>query len=142
MLSSVRLVVFHPALENFVLNTAKPGLGSSVSMIIRHEERVEYNNEQEVSLGKIIADGGAVGLVTGLVGTGGGFLIIPALVNFFRMPIKRAVSTSLVIIAVNSFFGLLGDLEKFHVFDWQVLLSYTVAVIAGMFAGFSISKGK
>ncbi|WP_238387123.1 sulfite exporter TauE/SafE family protein [Sphingobacterium olei] len=116
-------------------------LGASVSMIIRHDERVEYKSEREVSGGEITAAGGAVGLVTGLVGTGGGFLIIPALVNFFRMPIKRAVSTSLVIIAVNSFFGLLGDLEKFHVVDWQVLLSYTVTVIAGMFAGFSISKG-
>ncbi len=117
-------------------------LGSSIAMIKKRDERLEYDNVQKkVPVGKIIAEGGAIGLVTGLVGAGGGFLIIPALVHFFRMPIKRAVSTSLVIIAVNSFFGLLGDIEKFRGFDWWVLLSYTAAVIIGMFGGFSISKG-
>lgn len=116
-------------------------LGSSISMIRRREEQIEQNKEKEASISKVVVDGGVVGLVTGLVGAGGGFLIIPALVNFFQMPIKRAVSTSLVIIAVNSFFGLLGDTEKFDRFDWQILLSYTVAVIVGMFVGFSISKG-
>lgn len=115
-------------------------LGASIAMIRRQDERIVYINERKVSITKVIAEGGAIGLVTGLVGAGGGFLIIPALVNFFRMPIKNAVSTSLVIIAVNSFFGLLGDTEKFERFDWQMLLSYTVAVIAGMFAGFSVSK--
>ncbi len=81
-----------------------------------------------------------VGFVTGVVGAGGGFLIIPVLVNFFRLSIKRAVATSLLIIAINSFFGLMGDLEKFKNFDWYLLIGYTLFTIGGIFAGFSLSK--
>lgn len=81
-----------------------------------------------------------VGFVTGVVGAGGGFLIIPVLVNFFHLSIRRAVATSLLIIAINSFFGLMGDLEKFRDFDWYLLLGYTLFTIGGIFAGFSLSK--
>ena len=80
-----------------------------------------------------------VGLVTGVVGAGGGFLIIPALVNFYGMPMKRAVTTSLVIISINSFFGILGDIEKFPRFDWSILLGYTLLAIIGIFFGLKAS---
>jgi len=80
-----------------------------------------------------------VGMVTGTVGAGGGFLIIPALIHFFKMPMKNAVSTSLVIIAVNSLFGVLGDLEKLPVFDWTLILGYTIFVVSGIFVGFGLS---
>lgn len=81
-----------------------------------------------------------VGFVTGIVGAGGGFLIIPVLINFFNLSLRRAVATSLVIIAINSFFGVMGDLEKFVDFDWYLLIGYTLFTIGGIFAGFSLSK--
>src|SRR5690606_12054286 len=84
----------------------------------------------------IVFQGALVGLVTGLVGAGGGFLIIPALVNFYHLPMRRAVATSLIIITVNSFFGLIGDSEKFAEFDWNLLLSYTGSTLIGIFIGF------
>src|SRR5690606_42062861 len=72
----------------------------------------------------MILHGAMLGFITGGVGAGGGFLIIPALVNFYGMPIMYAVATSLAIISFNSFFGLAGDLEKRHLFDWSILVPY------------------
>lgn len=66
-------------------------------------------------------------------------MIIPALVNFYGMPIKRAVSTSLVIITINSLFGVIGDAEKFVDFDWPLILGYTTCAVIGIFIGFALS---
>jgi len=87
----------------------------------------------------LIIQGLGVGMVTGVVGAGGGFLIIPALVNLYGMSMKRAVTTSLVIIAINSFFGVLGDIEKIPEFDWQLLLGYTALAIIGIFVGLKMA---
>src|SRR5690606_34880090 len=65
-----------------------------------------------------------------------GFLIIPTLMNFYHLPIRRAVATSLIIIFINSFFGILGDLEKIPDFQWPLLISYTMAVLLGISIGF------
>jgi len=95
--------------------------------------------ERETPVGMVVLLGMLVGMVTGTVGAGGGFLIIPALVHFFKMPMKNAVSTSLVIIAVNSLFGVLGDVEKLPVFDWPLILGYTLFAVVGIFVGFRLS---
>lgn len=79
-----------------------------------------------------------VGTVTGLVGAGGGFLIIPALVNFLKLPMKKAVGTSLLIIAVNSLSGFLFSLTR-SVLDWPFLLTITAIAIAGILAGSYLS---
>ncbi|MGO1243407.1 MAG: sulfite exporter TauE/SafE family protein [Sphingobacterium sp.] len=92
-----------------------------------------------VKTSMLVVQGLIVGLVTGVVGAGGGFLIIPALINFNGMSMKRAVSTSLVIISINSFFGILGDVEKFPTFDWSILIGYTSLAIIGIFVGFKLS---
>ncbi len=88
----------------------------------------------------VVSAGILVGFVTGVVGAGGGFLIIPILVNFLHLSIRRAVATSLLIIAINSFFGIMGDLEKFKEFNWCLLLGYTLFTIGGIFAGFSLAE--
>lgn len=88
----------------------------------------------------IVFQGALVGLVTGLVGAGGGFLIIPALVNFYHLPMRKAVATSLIIISINSFFGVMGDIEKFELFDWELLLGYTGGTVFGIFIGFYLSE--
>lgn len=109
--------------------------------MIKGQSRVETTKDPKPSsLYTTILQGALVGFVTGVVGAGGGFLIIPALINFYKMPMKLAVSTSLAIIFINSLFGIIGDSEKFVEFDWNLIGSYTGLLIIGMFLGFYLSK--
>jgi uncharacterized protein len=82
----------------------------------------------------IVLLGLLIGAVTGLLGAGGGFLIIPTLVLFLKIPMRKAVGTSLFIIAINSLFGFLFSLKQFE-FDWVLLIIFTVLAIAGIFIG-------
>ena len=75
-----------------------------------------------------------IGLLTGLVGAGGGFLIIPALVLLAGQPMKVAAGTSLFIIAFNSLIGFTGDILNLEI-QWPFLLSITALAIAGIFIG-------
>lgn len=88
----------------------------------------------------IVLEGVVVGVVTGLVGAGGGFLIIPTLVLLARLPMKLAVGTSLLIIAAKSLIGFTGDLTTGQQMDWPFLLLFTVFAVAGIFAGSVISN--
>jgi len=88
----------------------------------------------------ILVEGLVVGLLTGLIGAGGGFLIIPALVLLAKMPMKMAVGTSLFIIAVKSLMGFIGDVQGDQLIDWKLLGSFTALAIAGVFAGIILSK--
>jgi hypothetical protein len=89
----------------------------------------------------IILEGLSVGLLTGLVGAGGGFLIIPALVVLSKLPMKMAVGTSLLIIAAKSLIGFLGDLStNAENMDWLLLRSVTALAIVGIFIGNMLSK--
>lgn len=82
----------------------------------------------------IIIEGVVVGVLTGLVGAGGGFLIIPALVLVAKLPMKKAVATSLLIIAVKSLIGFIGDVQNMEI-DWSFLLIFTGLSVAGIFVG-------
>jgi uncharacterized membrane protein YfcA len=88
----------------------------------------------------ILLEGAVVGLLTGLVGAGGGFLIIPALVLLARMPMKLAVGTSLFIIAAKSLIGFIGDLQGSEIIDWKLLGIFTAFAVAGIFIGILLSK--
>lgn len=88
----------------------------------------------------VVTKGVFVGSVTGIVGAGGGFLIIPALTNFFNLSMKKAVATSLVLISINSLLGLLGDWRRIESFDWNLLLFYTLLTVVGIFIGFYLSN--
>lgn len=79
----------------------------------------------------IILEGAVVGTLTGLVGAGGGFLIIPALVLLSKLPMKQAVGTSLLIIAAKSLIGFTGDLSNYTM-DWKLLLTVTGLAMAGI----------
>ena len=88
----------------------------------------------------IIIEGLVVGAVTGLVGAGGGFLIIPALVMLANLEIKKAIGTSLMIIAVKSLLGFfLGDALTTTI-DWSFLLLFTSIALVGVFLGVYIGK--
>ena len=89
---------------------------------------------------KIIINGLFIGLIAGLVGAGGGFLIIPALVFLAKTPMKIAVGTSLFIVATQSLIGFLGDIRPDQIIDWQFLLIFTGFSVVGIFIGNAISK--
>jgi hypothetical protein len=88
----------------------------------------------------ILGEGVAVGMITGLVGAGGGFLIIPALVLLAKLPMKQAVGTSLLIIAGKSLFGFTGAAQRMSNIDWNFLLLFSVVAIIGIIAGSLLSK--
>jgi uncharacterized membrane protein YfcA len=83
---------------------------------------------------RFILHGVLVGALAGFVGAGGGFLIIPALVLLIGLPMKKAVATSLLIIAIQSLLGFLGDVQT-RTIDWHLLLSLGAIASAGIFIG-------
>ena len=113
---------------------------ASISMISNKSKKSETESgEQKFNYPMIILEGGVVGLLTGLVGAGGGFLIIPALVLLSKLPMKQAVGTSLLIIAAKSLIGFTGDLSNYAM-DWKLLGTVTALAIAGIFIGDALSK--
>ncbi len=112
---------------------------ASVSMIRNKSNTTAEEGPQVFNYPMILLEGTIVGMLTGFVGAGGGFLIIPALVLFSKLPMKKAIGTSLLIIAVKSLIGFTGDLGKQQM-DWTLLLSVTALAIAGIFAGNAMSK--
>lgn len=88
----------------------------------------------------ILGEGLIVGTITGLVGAGGGFLIIPALVLLAKLPMKQAVGTSLIIIAAKSLLGFLGDLKGDEFIDWGFLGIFSAVAIGGILLGSMLSK--
>jgi len=87
---------------------------------------------------KLLLYGIGIGLVTGVLGAGGGFLLIPALVIAVKLPVKTAVGTSLLIIALNSLVGFTGDLGHYAV-DWTFLLTIVMIAVLGVIAGGRLS---
>ena len=115
---------------------------ASVSMINSKEEKDEEEkiaSQQKFNYPLILVEGIVVGILTGLVGAGGGFLIIPALVILSKLPMKQAVGTSLLIIAAKSLIGFTGDLSHF-VMDWKLLAIVTIIAIAGIILGDWMNK--
>lgn len=88
----------------------------------------------------VMLQGALVGIFTGLVGAGGGFLIIPALVLFAKLPMKKAVGTSLLIIAANSAIGFISDFGNYQTIDWPFLFIISSIAIAGIFIGMWLAK--
>ena len=89
--------------------------------------------------GTLALDGLAVGLLTGIIGAGGGFLIVPMLVLLAGLPMQRAVATSVLIIAINSFIGFLGDVQH-TTLNWKFLLPFTGLSIVGIFLGMYLAR--
>jgi uncharacterized protein len=140
-----------PVLEvgNFILSKAVLMMGLfAVLMIavsysmIRDQPVCNQQNDETVkqpfSYPLILVEGTIVGVLTGLVGAGGGFLIIPVLVLLSKLSMKQAVGTSLVIIAAKSLLGFLGDLTQYKM-DWVLLSTITVLAVIGIFIGNRLS---
>lgn len=101
---------------------------------------VPKSKEIKFNFPLIFIEGFVVGVLTGLVGAGGGFMIIPALVVLARLPMKLAVGTSLLIIAAKSLIGFLGDVLNLPYIDWALLLGFSSAAIVGIFIGSYLSN--
>lgn len=112
---------------------------ASVSMIREKSGNDEEPAVQKFNYPLILLEGAVVGMLTGLVGAGGGFLIIPALVLLSKLPMKQAVGTSLLIIAAKSLIGFTGDLSHFSM-DWKLLLVVTTLAVAGIFVGNALNR--
>jgi len=112
-------------------------LAASINMIRNHDpepENVIADKDRNQKIVHLVLLGIFIGLVTGLLGAGGGFVIIPSLVLFLKLPMKTAIGTSLLLIAINSLFGFLFSLKQFE-YDWTILLLFTILSIAGIFIG-------
>ncbi|MFJ6417388.1 sulfite exporter TauE/SafE family protein [Paeniglutamicibacter sp. NPDC091659] len=113
-------------------------LATSVAMIRGRRERPDTDARGELPVAKSLAAGGAVGLLTGLVGAGGGFLIVPALVLLGGLPMTAAVGTSLLVIAMNSVAGFTGHVTSLEL-DWALTGGVSVAAILGSLLGARLS---
>ncbi len=112
---------------------------SAISML--HDSRSQnIKPKQPISTAVLIMQGLMLGFITGFVGAGGGFLIIPALILMAGLDVRTAIGTSLVIIALNSLLGFfLGDAMHLHI-DWPFLLIFVSIALLGMAIGTQISK--
>ena len=117
-------------------------VAASVSMIRDKKKEEQATDEPRVfNYPMILLEGAVVGVLTGLVGAGGGFLIIPALVMLSKLPMKQAVGTSLLIIAAKSLIGFTGDvMENADKMDWTLLSIVTSLAVVGIFVGNQLSK--
>ncbi|MDZ4750014.1 MAG: sulfite exporter TauE/SafE family protein [Flavobacteriales bacterium] len=117
-------------------------LVAGVSMILR----MRKPEKEVVGISKTVLPwmisiwGTIVGLLAGIVGAGGGFMIIPVMILFLKIPVKTAVGTSLVIICIQSLTGFAGDLGTDIQIDWHFLLLYTATAVVGMVIGSFLSK--
>ncbi|MEQ8688470.1 MAG: sulfite exporter TauE/SafE family protein [Imperialibacter sp.] len=113
---------------------------ASISMIRKPKKKEEEHSDTHYNYLIILAEGLLVGGITGLVGAGGGFLIIPALVLMAGLPMKKAVGTSLLIIAMKSLIGFTGDLSGALIIDYRFMLIFSAFAIVGIFAGSYLTK--
>jgi len=110
---------------------------AAISMIRKNQPEIKAEETNYIQLSLI---GFVVGIVTGFLGAGGGFLIIPALLFFAKLPMKQAVGTSLLIITINSIIGFGGDLYIGTPIDYTFLLGISAMALLGMLIGSYLSK--
>lgn len=142
-----------PALPEYIWSTANFSITKNMALMLLFaivmilaafsmikKEKKQLSEVKNASYIWIILEGIIVGVITGLVGAGGGFLIIPALVILAKTPMKVAVGTSLFIIALKSIFGFVGDLQILNNIDWTLLIIFTSLSVFGIFIGIQLTK--
>lgn len=113
-------------------------LFASISMIKNNRNETEVT-DVIINRSQIILAGLVVGFITGIVGVGGGFLIIPVLTNWAKLPIKKAVATSLIIITINSLIGFGVDHDGLKRVDWIHMSIFSLIAIVGIMIGIKLS---
>lgn len=112
---------------------------ASFFMIKKPKFKANANRDNNYNYILIAIEGLAVGAVTGFVGAGGGFLIVPAIVLLAKLEMKSAVATSLAIISVKSLIGFIGDLQVSKQMDWTFLIIFSALAIVGIIIGSKFS---
>lgn len=112
---------------------------ASIRMIKPFKEKIAVASGK-LNYYKLIFFGILIGLLSGLVGAGGGFLIVPTLLIFANKPMKTAVGTSLFIVSFQSLIGFIGDITENRIIDWKLLSLFTFASIIGILSGNIVSK--
>lgn len=113
---------------------------ASISMIFKKANSIDDDEpDTNYNIFKVLVLGLVTGVISGFVGAGGGFLNIPVLVFFIRLPMKTAIGTSLFIISIKSLIGFLGDIEHIDI-DWAFLVKFTLFSIVGILIGIYLSK--
>lgn len=120
--------------EILLLAFALMMVATAIAMLRGRKQVDPSKVHQHLPVGRVLLDGAVVGLVTGLVGAGGGFLVVPALALLGGLPMPVAVGTSLVVIAIKSFGGLAGYLASVQI-DWGLALGVTAAAVVGALVG-------
>jgi uncharacterized membrane protein YfcA len=113
-------------------------LAIGIMLLLRHTNESDATYSPK-PLTLVLAGGAGVGLLTGVLGVGGGFLVVPALVMLVGLPVQMAVGTSLVVIAMNSLAGFLGHIGNGS-FDLILTLIFASAGLLGTFAGARLSS--
>lgn len=114
-------------------------LYSAILMLKGRKEVVEVDGNPSYNIPKIIFQAAIIGFFTGLIGAGGGFVIVPALIVLGNLTMKQAIGTSLFIISINSLIGFTGDFGHL-VIDWPFLLSFTAIAVVGILIGTSLAN--
>lgn len=114
-------------------------LASAISMIFRSRRDKEVNG-QSASVWISILVGCLLGLMTGFVGAGGGFMIVPALIFLLRLPIRQAIGTSLFIIAIKSLLGFAADVMVIEGIQWALLAQFIVVAVVGIMIGVRLNQ--
>lgn len=110
---------------------------ASISMI--KKRKIQSTSSINQPYYKTFIQGLIIGTITGVIGAGGGFLYVPALVIWANIPMKKAVGTSLIIVTINSLIGFLGDVQTLDI-EWVFLLTFTAISIVGIVIGVFLSK--
>lgn len=111
---------------------------ASISMIKNKKDKKDTISVKQPYY-KTFIQGLTIGTITGLIGAGGGFLYVPALVLWANIPMKKAVGTSLIIVTINSLIGFMGDVQTLEI-EWGFLLTFTLISITGIILGVFLSK--
>lgn len=111
---------------------------AAISMI-KKQKRDLRSLDYKQPYPKTFIQGLVIGIITGFIGAGGGFLYVPALVLWANLPMKKAVGTSLVIVAFNSLIGFTGDMQTLKI-DWEFLLIFSAITIVGVLIGGRLSN--
>ncbi|MDX8381873.1 MAG: sulfite exporter TauE/SafE family protein [Ghiorsea sp.] len=120
--------------DELVLSVFSVIMMMAASAMIK-SQKASVETLKKMNLTWIGVEGLVVGVVTGFVGAGGGFLIIPALVMLAGLSIKNAIGTSLMIIAFKSILGFLGDIQSGMLIDWTLLMEVSSLSIVGALIG-------
>ena len=112
---------------------------AAISMLKKANDVEEEDQEHKVNFFLFFIQAVLVGLITGIAGAGGGFLIVPALVLLAHLKMRLAVGTSLLIIAINSLIGFMGDISNLKNIDWMFLSIFSAISILGIFLGSYLS---